>query len=393
MGHFRNPIALVLLNIAAAEAIKFKRGDNFLPDGETTIVTGDSTSLTCDYIKWKNERLYSITWSLQYLGLRSGQKTEFFVWHQDGKKESQSNPILEVEEAASGDKTVSVQMTQEMQGEELAFCCEVKVIKDEGYGSMKPLKKMKCSETIKVTEGVATVPSLLVSSSHPIALVGDVVEIQCSPEEPNITPLPSHVSLGLSVNGNKLYASMNDQVLIGRFKVTQNHFQANNVFDGSFDSQTTPSGKLIHIDCIGRHGQKIVAESSMIIRENISPSVSRHSSGSFSTTGHSRGARNNFQGESLQKPGVTAISYLLVQEEFGREATTIRGAIPTSIKQQLARTTQTALDVLEVQNDAVSVLNTLGYNGYQVVGMTKSPANSMVWTMERKYFGSHQNEL
>ena len=75
-------------------------------------------------------------------------------------------PLLEVEEGSSGDKTVSVSMAQDMEGEELAFCCEVKVIKDEGYGSMKPLKKMKCSEIVQVTEGKQELRNINVIFNH-----------------------------------------------------------------------------------------------------------------------------------------------------------------------------------------------------------------------------------
>merc|ERR1711892_1162217 len=87
-----------VLSLVTVEAIKFKRGQHFFPPGVTDLITEEATDLNCDYIKWKNERLYSITWSIRYMGLRSGQRTDFFVWHQDGKKESIVLPILEVEE-------------------------------------------------------------------------------------------------------------------------------------------------------------------------------------------------------------------------------------------------------------------------------------------------------
>ena len=48
---------------------------------------------------------------------------------------------------------------------------------------------------------------------------------------------------------------------------------------------------------------------------------------------------------------------------------------------------------LETSEDAVAVLNILGYHGYKVVGVGNSMDNRMVWTLERKFYEFHKDEL
>ena len=48
---------------------------------------------------------------------------------------------------------------------------------------------------------------------------------------------------------------------------------------------------------------------------------------------------------------------------------------------------------LESSEDALTILNILGYHGFHVVGVGNSMDNRMVWTLERKYFEFHKDEL
>ena len=50
------------------------------------------------------------------------------------------------------------------QEEEVSICCEVKVLRDSGYGSMKPLRKEKCTD-IKVLPGIG-ICLYLIRSKH-----------------------------------------------------------------------------------------------------------------------------------------------------------------------------------------------------------------------------------
>ena len=47
-----------------------------------SLQVGRTTELTCDYLKWKQEQLYSVTWSIKYPGV----KTNFFEYQADGSK-------------------------------------------------------------------------------------------------------------------------------------------------------------------------------------------------------------------------------------------------------------------------------------------------------------------
>ena len=66
-------------------------------------------------------------------------------------KTTPSSSFIQVDEDSSQESVVNLRIL-DGQEEEVSICCEVKVLRDSGYGSMKPLRKEKCTD-IKVLAG------------------------------------------------------------------------------------------------------------------------------------------------------------------------------------------------------------------------------------------------
>ena len=69
---------IVLLLIHQSSTIKL-RGVSLKSGG---LQVGRTTELTCEYLKLKQEMLYSVTWSIKYPGV----KTNFFEYQADGSE-------------------------------------------------------------------------------------------------------------------------------------------------------------------------------------------------------------------------------------------------------------------------------------------------------------------
>ena len=59
---------------------------------------------------------------------------------------------MEVDEDNSEEQRVNMRILDD-QEEEVSICCEVKVLRDSGYGSMKPLRKEKCTDIKVMSSG------------------------------------------------------------------------------------------------------------------------------------------------------------------------------------------------------------------------------------------------
>ena len=66
-------------------------------------------------------------------------------------KATPSSAFVEVDQDSSQEQVVNLRIL-DGEEEQVSICCEVKVLRDSGYGSMKPLRKEKCTE-IKVLPG------------------------------------------------------------------------------------------------------------------------------------------------------------------------------------------------------------------------------------------------
>jgi len=335
---------------------------------------GRTTELTCDYLKWKQEQLYSVTWSIKYPGV----KTNFFEYQADGSKSTPSSSFVEVDEESSEEQRVNVRILDD-QEEEVSICCEVKVLRDSGYGSMKPLRKEKCTD-IKVMAESGNKVEVDIQSSHDQVEVGQNMDLVCKAKEEH-NPEPEFV---IRVNGEEIIGVKRNNRLEARLAVSEEHFNPTRRSIG-YRPQGTVSNTIL-VECLAKFGQHVADISSMTIRRGSTPDQ---------LPKHSRDPRtfwNNPVQHRDHEKGVPCHSYILVESSFNQGAV-IRGQISGEVLEDINSPTKTAENRLETSTDAVTVLNTLGYHGYKVVGVGNSMDNRMVWTLERKYYEFHKDEL
>jgi len=251
---------------------------------------GRTTELSCDFLKWRQEQLYSVTWSIKYPGV----KTNFYEWSAPGTKSKPTSAFIEVDEHNSNEKAVTMKLL-DGQEEEVSICCQVNVLKDSGYGSTKPLRKEKCKD-MKVVEG-------------------DVRRVS----NPG-TNLPFQVS---KPSSNSPYQVEQSLAEVER------------------EPRTFWSDPVKHRD---------------------------------------------------HKKGVPCQSYVLLESKFN-QGSVIRGQLSEELIEDIPLPTKTADNRLETSEDVVTVLNILGYHGYSVVGVGNSMDNRLIWTLERKYYEFHKDEL
>eukprot|EP00091_Calanus_sinicus_P021325 TRINITY_DN6253_c0_g1_i1.p1 TRINITY_DN6253_c0_g1~~TRINITY_DN6253_c0_g1_i1.p1 ORF type:complete len:375 (+),score=59.41 TRINITY_DN6253_c0_g1_i1:222-1346(+) len=342
---------------------------------------GRTTELTCDYLKWKQEQLYSVTWSIKYPGV----KTNFFEYQADGSKSTPSSTFVQVDEGSSEEQRVNIRIL-DAQEEEVSICCEVKVLRDSGYGSMKPLRKEKCTD-IKVLAGGDQL-KVDIWSSHNKAEVGDTMDLVCKAKE---TPDPEP-EYAIRVNGEEIIGVKRNNRLEARVSVNEDHFNPTRRSIG-YRPQGSFISNAILVECLGKFGQHIAANSSMTITRG-----SKQSTNMPLQAGRGEVQRNSrtFFNDPVQhrdhKKGIPCHSYVIVESSFN-QGSVIRGQISGEVLEDITSPTKTADDRLETSEDVVAILNILGYHGYQVVGVGNSMDNRMVWTLERKYFEFHQDEL
>jgi len=121
----------------------------------------EPTELGCKYIMWRQESLASVTWSIKY----SGVKTDFFVYKPFNKEVKPGMSMLSVDATNSEDKMVNMRLTDGGE-DEVVICCDVKVLRDDGYGSMTTKHKEKCSAPIRVEDQSRARHNLVSVSPH-----------------------------------------------------------------------------------------------------------------------------------------------------------------------------------------------------------------------------------
>jgi len=342
---------------------------------------GRTTELTCEYLKWKQEQLYSVTWSIKYPGV----KTNFFEYQADGSKSTPSSSFVQVDEGNSEEQRVNMKIL-DAQEEEVSICCEVKVLRDSGYGSMKPLRKEKCTDIKVVAEGNKL--EVDIWSSHNQAEVGDTMDLVCKAKEDQ-NPEPE---FAIHVNGEEVLGVKRNKRLEARVSVNEDHFNPTRRSIG-YRPQSSLISNTILVECLGKFGQHIAANSSMTIKRG---SKSTANLPTRSSSGQVQRNSRTFWNDPVQHrdhpKGIPCHSYVIVESSFN-QGSVIRGQISGEVLEDITSPTKTAEDRLESSEDALTILNILGYHGFHVVGVGNSMDNRMVWTLERKYFEFHKDEL
>jgi len=359
---------LLLALASTVQAIKFMREGVLVPDNVLSV--GEGKEVECKYIMWRQERLYSVTWSIQY----SGVKTDFFVYQEGGSKEVKPGvSLVTVDADNSEDKVVKMRLTDGRE-EEVTICCDVMVLRDDGYGSMTNKHKEKCSDPIRVEDsgrgGQALVSASMEAPSS--GSVGSSLPLVCSGGG-----LTSWHSLELMVNGERL-RSLRGGRLEYTLPLTERHFTR-----GYYQEETMSVGCLVM-----KSGQVVANDTRTIRKEEqvarLGSQGSHGSQGSQGSQSQSRGDRGLFSTAEGQSSTGHCHSYMVLEET--RRGSLLRGRIPAVVMEGLTHPARLSEDRHETSMSAVLVLDVLGFHGYRVAAAATQPGGQ-AWTLERRCHG------
>jgi len=359
----------------------------FAADGVTAssdvLRVNEDTELSCKYIMWKQETLASVTWSIQYTGV----KTDFFVYRADGRKDVVPGvSLVSVFTDRSNDKSVSLMLTDSRE-REVSFCCHVMVLRDDGYGSMTTKEKEKCSGRLPVESVRRIQERAAVTLECPESgSIGQTLQLVCQG-----TGLSEYQSLKLTVNGQDVALPRDrwDRRLEYSLTLHESHFWAprgNNPHPPVYP----PGTSTVAVECLVMQGRTVAANSTILVREDVidtpNPIGVRFGGGGVERNGRAFSTAEEHRNHPSHAP---CQSYLLVQE-MRNGGTLLLGRLSYAIQEDISNPYETAQDRYETSMTPVSVLTVLGFHGHRVVGVTTNIENQMVWTLERKYYEFHQ---
>merc|ERR1711953_954814 len=302
----------IVLFASKADAIKFSAEGVSVPDGVLRV--NEATELGCKYIMWRQESLASVTWSIQY----SGVKTDFFVYKPANKEVKPGMSMVSVDAANSEEKMVSLRLT-DGQEDEVVICCDVKVLRDDGYGSMTTKNKEKCSAPIRVEDQSRSRHSLVsISATVPESgRVGETVQLVC-----NARNLDHLHNLRLMVSGRTLRETR-DRTVQYSLPLQQTHFTSSSSRYGQEEAV---------VSCLVKDQRGLtIANDTRIIRKEQPERLAPMHSWEQPRFGNSRDGRD-FQtsqpgGQSSEIP---RHSYLILEETYSG-GSRLRGRISGSV--------------------------------------------------------------
>jgi len=410
----------IFLFVSKTEAIKFSAEGVSVPDGVLRV--DEATELGCKYIMWRQETLASVTWSIQY----SGVKTDFFVYKPFNKEVKPGMSMLSVDAINSEDKMVNLRLT-DGQEDEVVICCDVKVLRDDGYGSITTKQKEKCSAPIRVEDQSRSRHSLIsISADVPESgTVGETVPVVC-----NARNLDTYHTLKLMVNGRTL-REIREHTLQYSLPLHQTHFSSSSTRYGqeeavvsclvkdqrgstianatriirkeeperlapiqSWDQEEKGCYQFIYGSCDGNGNNFISKEDCLrtcLPNETEEPcsqpsGVAGPCRGWFPTWTFSPRFGNSRDGRdfpSTSQSGVPRRSYLILEETYSG-GSRLLGRVVDSVIEQIPNPSRTADNVLETSLAPIELLDVLGFSGHRVVGVS-SKNNRMVWTLESEH--------
>jgi len=352
----------ISLFVSKTEAIKFSAEGVSVPDGVLRV--DEATELGCKYIMWRQESLASVTWSIQY----SGVKTDFFVYKPFNKEVKPGMSMLSVDATNSEDKMVNLRLT-DGQEDEVVICCDVKVLRDDGYGSMTTKHKEKCSAPIRVEDQSRSRHGLVsISADVPESgSVGETVPLVC-----NARNIDLYHSLRLMVNGRTL-REIRDNTVQYSLPLHQTHFTSSSSRYGQEEAV---------VSCLVKDQRGLtIANDTRIIRKEESERVAPMQTFDQPRFGNSRDGRD-FPTAGGQPSGIARHSYLILEETYSG-GSRLLGRIVDSVIEGIPNPSRTADNVLETSLTPIELLDVLGFSGHRVVGVS-SKNNKMVWTLERE---------
>jgi len=358
-------ICAILLVLPKAEAIKFSAEGVSVPDGVLRV--DEPTELGCKYIMWRQESLASVTWSIKY----SGVKTDFFVYKPFNKEVKPGMSMLSVDATNSEDKMVNMRLTDGGE-DEVVICCDVKVLRDDGYGSMTTKHKEKCSAPIRVEDQSRSRHNLVsISADVPeTGSVGETVPIVC-----NARNLDLYHTLRLMVNGRTLQ-ERREQTVQYSLPLHQTHFTRSS---GRYGQEEAV------VSCLVKDQRGLtIANDTRLIRKEESERLAPMQSWDQARMGNSRDGRDFHTAQpGDQSTAAPHHSYLILEETYNG-GSRLLGRISGRVLEGIPSPSRTGDNIVETSLAPVEVLDVLGFSGYRVVGVAPHN-NKMAWTLERQH--------
>jgi len=380
-----------LLLFAASDAVKFPY-QNAIKVQKGAFKVGEFASLSCEYIKWKREKIQKVKWSVGYTGV-SGLEM-FTSYFEDGKKETQNSDFFEVDENSSGEKVMRVKLNEVRGAGQVNICCHVEGISDSLYGGLRKNEKEKCVPVLLLEDW----PEVSLEVDRERVRVGEKLSYQCQVKN----DVHNKMELYLSINGQDVNSTVSRKLrrIKEDIRITDEHFTSGSDLPQiSYDS--------FNIDCAAKYGNHLISNHTLIISKDTRPlyESARPKSPVYSprpyipttyrprysiTTDRNTARQGRFYADNQAHgaPGnVPCNSYIVLEE--ARQGSVIRGDLPLDIQNNI-QDLRLNNHRYETGEEAVNVLNILGFNGYKVVGNTINPASQrLIWTLERKYYEFH----
>jgi len=369
-------LPLLVLFSVGGWGLKFPSRNAISLDQGDSLRVNEFGTLSCNYIKWKQENINKIEWYLGY----SGVNTKLFTYHFDNQHKELANlpsAYFSVYESGSGENEVRLKLLDD-RSETVNICCKVEAIRDSGYGSIRKVDKEKCVPMPVIT-GPPPEPVVRLSIPRTTVQAEALVDFICQVEY--IKP----VTIKVFANRDPVAEKRDTDRFMSNFTASDELFR-----------QGVPD--TFSLRCvIYDDGTEIGRSESLTITKDRS-FVSRFDDQEQQDMYNKqpRKGKNYADPQAHRSHGdVPCHSYIVVTDFSSsyNKKTEIVGELVNEVRSAFP-TIQQRGDTYTLTEDPVQVLNVLGYNGHRVVAMAFDQREGrMSWTLERAYFEFHRNEL
>jgi len=361
---------LSFVQLQTCLAVKFPSKNGITVD-DGALKVGEFSSLSCNFIKWRQERISKVVWSISYKGVSSNVFTSFY---ETGNKESPSSRYFKVDPNSSGEKVIRMMLKDDRESD-VNICCKVESVRDSGYGMLKRSDKEKCV-AIPVLSGDTKTRIELEIGTEPVR-VGQQVNYACKVKDGR------SVDLAVSINGDEIHkTNRGESILQSNFTVLEQHF--NQVSGNTGSHRRQDSEDHLTVECVARRGRVVLAKERIDVKRD---NRYQHTTVNPQLSQQARKGRFYADPKFHSSHGdIPCHSYILL-ESYDGQGTQIKGDLPISIQGYISDLRLSG-NSYQTAEDPIQVLNTLGYNGYRVVGFAAQNPR-MSWTLEREYYEFH----
>jgi len=408
------------------------------------ILVNKPTLLKCNYVKFRTETVREINWFISYKGF-SAQIFNFMVSTGQKKNSIYSHIRTDGDTATEDELTVTF---PEFRGTPVTVGCEVKVLRDNGYGKLSTLQK-RAELPVTVVDTLShsmTLKNGKWDSSNYInqfeASVGQPLLVSCISKNANPSPnltlylndQPWEATSGTSaIQEVRLGVPSGTKVIEGRMDT---------VYDQMFNAQG-----ILNIECKAMFKDFMIEKKQLGLKKKRRQIVSESQFARPSAFGHNQidnnsGSSGGRKGRVVQNsnghldnnlihsrlldlldpakhmhPGIPYDFYsgyiLMVAKNVDMDdddndvttggyygsrgnsrspapTTHLYGQLPGKVVMDLQRNygrfRKVTDEKFKIEMNPVDVLNMLGNHGYRVIGFTAEADRKMVWTLEQRDF-------